>query len=94
MDAFILRRLAAAGPRPAATADRATLIRRLCFDLTGLPPSPAEWRRSLATRPPIPGTTWWKSCSIALDQDTLSYMRQGRRERLTKIQGELIQTIV
>jgi hypothetical protein len=42
IDAFVQAKLAAAGLKPAAEADRATLIRRLSFDLTGLPPSPEE----------------------------------------------------
>jgi hypothetical protein len=42
IDAFILDRLPAAGLRPAAEADRCTLIRRLTFDLIGLPPTPDE----------------------------------------------------
>ena len=42
VDAFIRARLATAGLRPAAPADPRTLIRRLSFDLTGLPPSPEE----------------------------------------------------
>ncbi len=42
IDAFVLARLREAGLRPAPPADRATLIRRLSFDLAGLPPSPDE----------------------------------------------------
>jgi hypothetical protein len=42
VDAFILQRLKKNGLRPAPEADRVTLIRRLTFDLTGLPPTPAE----------------------------------------------------
>src|SRR5262245_5604691 len=42
IDAFIAHALEKEGLRPAAAADRATLIRRVTFDLTGLPPTPAE----------------------------------------------------
>ncbi|MFN4261222.1 MAG: DUF1549 and DUF1553 domain-containing protein [Gemmataceae bacterium] len=42
IDAFILERLRRAGLRPAPAAERRTLIRRLSFDLIGLPPTPAE----------------------------------------------------
>lgn len=42
IDAFVRAQLAAAGLSPAPEADRATLLRRVTFDLTGLPPSPAE----------------------------------------------------
>ncbi len=42
IDRFILARLAAEKIQPSPEADRATLIRRLSLDLTGLPPSPLE----------------------------------------------------
>lgn len=42
IDAFIQAKLEVAGLKMAPKADRATLLRRLSFDLTGLPPTPAE----------------------------------------------------
>ena len=42
VDHFILVRLEEKGLKPAADADRRTLLRRATFDLTGLPPTPAE----------------------------------------------------
>ena len=52
VDAFIRARLAAANVRPAAPADARTLIRRLYFDLTGLPPAPEEVAAFAADRAP------------------------------------------
>ena len=42
IDAFILAKLEKHGLKPSAEADRRTLIRRLSFDLIGLPPAPEE----------------------------------------------------
>jgi len=42
LDQFVLARLEREGLSPAPEADRATLLRRVTLDLTGLPPSPDE----------------------------------------------------
>jgi hypothetical protein len=42
IDYFVLERLEREGMKPAPEADRATLIRRVSLDLTGLPPTPRE----------------------------------------------------
>jgi hypothetical protein len=42
LDAFILARLESSGIEPTERAERQTLIRRLSFDLIGLPPTPEE----------------------------------------------------
>ena len=42
LDRFVLAGLEAADCRPAAPADKPTLIRRVTFDLVGLPPTPDE----------------------------------------------------
>ena len=56
LDAFILARLKKEGLQPSQPADRATLIRRVYFDLVGLPPAPNEV--ALFVRNPSPGA--WK----------------------------------
>ncbi|MBI1311520.1 DUF1549 domain-containing protein [bacterium] len=52
IDEFILERLVKADLEPAPEADRVTLIRRLYFDLTGLPPSPQDVDRFVADKSP------------------------------------------
>ncbi|MCA9147063.1 MAG: PSD1 domain-containing protein, partial [Planctomycetales bacterium] len=48
IDAFVLSRLNEAGLSPAPESDRRTLIRRLSFSLTGLPPNPIDVDKFLA----------------------------------------------
>ena len=52
IDAFILSRLEKEGLTPASEADKRTLIRRLSFDLTGLPPTREEIHQFLADDSP------------------------------------------
>lgn len=52
LDHFILARLETEGLKPAAPADRRTLIRRATFDLIGLPPMPEEIDAFLADASP------------------------------------------
>ncbi len=52
VDRFVRARLRSAGLKPALPADRRALLRRVTFDLTGLPPTPAELQAFLSdTRP-------------------------------------------
>ncbi|MEE3370562.1 MAG: PSD1 and planctomycete cytochrome C domain-containing protein [Planctomycetota bacterium] len=48
VDRFVLARLQLRNMTPAIEADRRTLIRRVYFDLIGLPPSPGDVKRFLA----------------------------------------------
>ncbi len=52
VDAFIVAKLVENGLRPAPQADRRTLIRRLYFDLIGLPPTPTETADFVANQSP------------------------------------------
>ena len=52
IDAFLLKRLEEKGFAFAKRADRVTLIRRLSFDLRGLPPSPEQVQRFLDDESP------------------------------------------
>jgi Protein of unknown function (DUF1553)/Protein of unknown function (DUF1549)/Concanavalin A-like lectin/glucanases superfamily/Planctomycete cytochrome C len=50
IDAFVLQRLEREGLKPSPEADRATLLRRVSLDLTGLPPAPADVDAFLADK--------------------------------------------
>ncbi len=52
IDRFIVARLAAAGLRPNSPADRRVLIRRVTYDLTGLPPSIDEVKAFISDASP------------------------------------------
>ena len=52
IDSFILAKLEAKGLTPSRPADKRTLLRRATYDLTGLPPTPAEMDAFLNDRSP------------------------------------------
>ncbi|MFP6612930.1 MAG: PSD1 and planctomycete cytochrome C domain-containing protein [Pirellulales bacterium] len=52
IDHYVLARLEAEGLQPSADADRHTLVRRLSFDLTGLPPTQEQVGRFIEDRSP------------------------------------------
>jgi hypothetical protein len=95
VDRFVLRKLEAVGLTPSAEAERAILIRRLKFDLLGLPPtyeevqafvqdqSPTAWQdlvdRFLAS--PHYGERWARHwLDVARYADTKGYVFQEERK--------------
>jgi len=60
IDRYILAKVEGAKIAPAPEADPRTLIRRLSFDLTGLPPTPAEVETFVRDYSPSPANESWK----------------------------------
>ncbi len=58
IDRFLLAALEAKGLKPVADAGRHALIRRVSFDLVGLPPSPEEVEAFVAERRMTPSRRW------------------------------------
>ncbi|MEM7515722.1 MAG: DUF1549 domain-containing protein, partial [Planctomycetota bacterium] len=58
IDQFVLAGIEAAGLEPSAEADRATMLRRVFLDLTGLPPSAFELDAFLQDREPNAYERW------------------------------------
>jgi hypothetical protein len=52
VDAFLLAKMEAKGPKPSPPADKSTLLRRASYDIIGLPPSAEETQRFLADKSP------------------------------------------
>lgn len=67
VDALIDTSLATANLQAAPPAEPRTLIRRLTFDLTGLPPTPAEITRFEAEHHRAPGEAWQRLIDRLLD---------------------------
>lgn len=70
IDGFIREKLASAGLEPSPTAERVTLLRRLYFDLIGLPPTPEQAREFTMER--------WESVVDALLASKEFGVRWGR----------------
>ncbi|MDB6140520.1 MAG: Planctomycete cytochrome [Verrucomicrobiaceae bacterium] len=80
LDYYILAKMEAAGAAPSPRADENTLLRRLSFDVTGLPPAagslhaaPSEWNRAVdeQLRSPQYGERWarhWLDLARYTDQ--------------------------
>lgn len=58
IDHFIAERLEKAGIKPSEEADRATLLRRISWDLRGVPPTADETREFLADKSPEAFEKW------------------------------------
>ncbi len=86
IDAFVLAKLQEKGLTPSPPADARTLIRRLSFDLTGLPPSPEEVDAFLAATASLRLSI---SPSVGSDRET-----EGQRDGETKVYSSLVERLL
>ena len=70
IDAFLLWKLEQEGLGFSPEAEKLTLIRRVYFDLTGLPPEPEEVREFLADKDPAPMKSSSTGCSNPLAMES------------------------
>ncbi|MBI3881690.1 MAG: PSD1 domain-containing protein [Verrucomicrobia bacterium] len=96
VDAFVLAKLEAKGMKPSEPADKRTLLRRVCYDLTGLPPTPQEMDDFLKDKSPSAyekvvnrlldsphyGERWGRYwLDVARYADTKGYLAGGEERR-------------
>ncbi len=108
IDAFIYRALQSAGLQPNPPADRATLIRRAYYDLTGLPPSADQVRDFLDDSDPLAfekivdqlldsphyGERWGRHwLDLVRYAETNSYERDGPKPNAWKYRDYVIKSL-
>jgi Protein of unknown function (DUF1549) len=94
IDRFVRARLQKEGLKPSPEADLATLIHRMSFDLTGLPPSPAEVDAFIHDRSPdAVGRLIVLRC-LGIDHLKLTYKYQGRHVRQADVHGEVVKGVL
>ena len=85
VDAFVLAKLEQKELKPAPPADRRTLIRRISYDLIGLPPTPEEVEAFVKDKRPTPTRNWWIGCwrrrIMASAGGATGWMWRGMRTR-------------
>ncbi len=62
LDEFTLAKMEAAGVAPSPPADKRTWLRRVTYDLIGLPPTPEEIAAFLAVESPTFTRAWSIDC--------------------------------
>ena len=107
VDAFVLAKLEAKGFKPAEPADKVALVRRATYDLTGLPPTPAEVEAFVADASPDAyeklvdrllasphyGEKWGRHwLDLVRFAETNSYERDGRKPNAWRYRDYVIRS--